>query len=45
MTAGGAGSTLVQTTDDPAVLSATQPVQASSTRGPVTTCKSTTSPV
>ena len=45
VTVGGAGSSLVQTTSDPAVLSATQPVQAPSTRGPVSACKSATSPV
>ena len=45
VTVGGAGSSLVQTTGDPAVLSATQPVQAPGTRVPVTACKSATSPV
>ena len=45
VTVGGAGSSLVQTTGDPAVLTATQPVQAPSTRGSVTACKSATSSV
>ena len=45
MTVGGTGSSLVQTTSDPAVLTATQPVQAPGTRGSVTACKSATSPV
>ena len=45
MTVGGAGSSLVQITGDPVVLTATQPVQAPSTRGPVTASKSATSPV
>ena len=40
----GAGSSLVWTTGDPA-LTATQPDQAPSTRGPETACKSATSPV
>ena len=45
MTVGGAGSSLVQTTGDPAVLTSTQPVEAPGTRGPVTASKSATSPV
>ena len=45
VTVGGAGCSLVQTTGDPAVLTAIQPVQAPSTRGPVTASKSATSPV
>ena len=45
VTVGGAGSSLVQITGDPVVLTATQPVQAPSTRGPVTASKSATSPV
>ena len=45
VTVGGAGSSLVQTTGDPAVLTATQPVEAPSTRGAVTASKSATSPV
>ena len=45
MTVGGAGSSLVQTTGDSAVLTATQPVEAPGTRGPVTASKSATSPV
>ena len=45
VTVGGAGSSLVQTTGDPAVLNATQPVEAPGTRGPVTASKSATSPV
>ena len=44
VTVGSAGSSLVQTSGDPAVLTATQPVQALGTRGPVTACKSATSP-
>ena len=43
-TVGGTGSSLVQTTGDPA-LTATQPVQAPGTRGLETACKSATSPV
>ena len=39
------GSNLVQTTSDPAVLTATQPVEAPGTRGPVTASKIATSPV
>ena len=39
------GSSLGQTTGDPAVLTATQPVEAPSTRGPVTASKSATSRV
>ena len=45
VTVGGAGSSLAQTTGDPAVLTATQPVEGPGTRGPVTTSKSATSPV
>ena len=45
MTVGKAGSSLVQITSDPAVLTATQPVEAPGTRGSVTACKSVTSPV
>ena len=45
VTVGGAGSSLVQTIGDPAVLTATQPVEALGTRGPVTASKSATSPV
>ena len=45
VTVGGAGSSLVQTTGDPAVLTATQPVEAPVTRGPVTASKSAISPV
>ena len=45
VTVGGAGSSLVQTTGDPAVLTATQPVEAPGTSGPVTASKSATSPV
>ena len=45
VTVWGASSSLVQTTGDPAVLTATQPVEAPSTRGPVTASKSATSPV
>ena len=45
MTVWGSGSSLVQTTGDPAVLTATQPVEAPGTRGPVTASKSATSPV
>ena len=41
---GGASSSLVQTTGDPAVLTNTQPVEAPSTRGPVTASRSATSP-
>ena len=45
MTIEGVSSSLVQTTGDPAVLTATQCVQAPGTRGSVTACKSATSPV
>ena len=45
VTVGGASSSLVQTTGDPAVLTASQSVEASGTRGPVTASKSATSPV
>ena len=45
VTVGGAGSSVVQTTGDPAVLTATQPVEPPGTRGPVTASKSATSPV
>ena len=45
VTVGGACSSLVQTTGDPAVLTATQPVEAPGTRGPVTASQSAISPV
>ena len=45
VTVGDAGSSLVQTTGVPAVLTATQPVEAPGTRGAVTASKSATSPV
>ena len=45
VTVGGAGSSLVQTTGDPAVLTATEPVEAPGTRDAVTASKSATSPV
>ena len=45
VTVGGTSSSLVQTSGDLAVSTATQPVEASSTRGPVTVSKSATSPV
>ena len=45
VTVGGSGSSLVQTTGGPAVLSATQAVEAPGTRGHVTAIKSATCPV
>ena len=44
VTVGGASSSLVQTTGDPAVFTATQPVEAPGTRDAVTASKSATSP-
>ena len=45
VTVGVAGSSVIQTNGDPAMLTATQPVEAPGTRGPVTASKSATSPV